>query len=124
MMGHFQRNVFIHLCLRVTVPEKGYRIRRVISGGRGDFSPARFQILSKNALISVIYELNVSFKVGFSRVSRTSNQRFSPMGPFFFVLKMILYGSALIPRKLPCPKKPLITRLSIYHVRLFDLAKL
>ena len=34
-----------------------------------------------------------------------------PCGVFFFVLYMIIYQSALIPRKLPCPKKFLVTRL-------------
>ena len=33
------------------------------------------------------------------------------MGPFFLVLSMIVYQSALIPRKPPCPKKILVTRL-------------
>ena len=27
------------------------------------------------------------------------------MGPFFLILLMIVYQSALIPRKPPCPKK-------------------
>ena len=37
------------------------------------------------------------------------------MGPFFFVLyMMIVYQSALIPRKLPCPKTLLVTRLLQY----------
>ena len=37
--------------------------------------------------------------------------RFFPAGPFFLVLCMIVYQSALIPTKFPCPKKILVTRL-------------
>ena len=36
---------------------------------------------------------------------------FFPAKPFFFVLKMIVYRSALIPRKRHFPKKFLVTRL-------------
>ena len=54
----------------------------------------------------VIYGLNFSFKMQFLRVSRNKT------GNFFLVLYMIIYQSALIPRKLPCPTKFLVTCLS------------
>ena len=44
-------------------------------------------------------------------VSRRKSQEFFPTAPFFFVLYMIAYQSALIPRKLLCSKKFLVTRL-------------
>ena len=47
----------------------------------------------------------------FLRISRSKSWRFSPAGPFFLVLYMIAYQSALISRKLPCPKNFLVTRL-------------
>ena len=84
----------------------------------GDVSPALFLKLEKsalifweNALIVVIYVLNFSFKMQFLRVSRRKNRRFFPAETFFLVLYMIAYQSALISRKLPCPKKFLATRL-------------
>ena len=43
--------------------------------------------------------------------SRRKTQEFFPMAPFFFVLYMIAYQSVLIPRKLLCSKKFLVTRL-------------
>ena len=92
--------------------------RHVTRGGGGEVSPALFQkleksvlILKKITLIAVIDELNFSFKVQFLRVSRRKNRRFFPVGSLFFVLYMIVYQSALIPRKLSCPKKILVTRL-------------
>ena len=44
-------------------------------------------------------------------VSRRKSQEFFPTAPFFFMLYMIAYESVLIPRKLLCPKKFLVTRL-------------
>ena len=44
-------------------------------------------------------------------VSRRKSQEFFPTAPFFFVLYMIAYQSVLIPRKLLCSKKFLVTRL-------------
>ena len=76
-------------------------------------------ILGKNAQITVIYGLNFSSKMQFLKVSWRKNRRFFPAVPFFFVLQMIIYRSALIPRKLPCPKKFLVTRLHI--TKLFEL---
>ena len=37
--------------------------------------------------------------------------KFFPAGPFFLVLQLNVYWSALILRNLPCPKKFLVTRL-------------
>ena len=92
--------------------------RRVTRGGRGVGLPCPFSKIGKNCpnfggnvVIAVIYWLNFSFKVQFLRVSRRKNRRFFHAGPFFFVLQMIVYRSALILRKLPCPKKLLVTRL-------------
>ena len=62
-------------------------------------------------IIVVIYVLNFLFKVQFLRVYRRKGWRLYPVGPFFFVLLMIVYWSSLIPRKLPCPKKFLVTHL-------------
>ena len=67
--------------------------------------------VGKNALIVVIYELNFSFKMQFSRVSRRKKQKFFPKEPFFLVLYMIAHQSALTPRKLLYPKAFLVTRL-------------
>ena len=89
--------------------------------GKGEeVFPALFQkleksalILRKNALIVIIFGLNYSFKMQFLRVSRRRNHIFFPAAPFFLVLYMIVYQSALIPKKHPCPKKFLVTRLSL-----------
>ena len=92
--------------------------KRVTRGG--EVPPALFRKLKKsalifgeNTLIVVIYVLSFSFKMQFLRVSRRKNRRFFPVGPFFLVLYMITYQSALISRKLPCPKNFLITGLPI-----------
>ena len=44
-------------------------------------------------------------------VSRRKSQEFFPTASFFFVLYMVAYQSVLIPRKLLCSKKFLVTRL-------------
>ena len=41
----------------------------------------------------------------FLRVSGEKTGDFFPAGPFFIMLSVNVYLSALIPRKLPCPKK-------------------
>ena len=48
------------------------------------------------------------------RVSRRKNLRCFPVEPFFLVLYMITYQSALISRKLPRRKNFLVTRLVYY----------
>ena len=49
----------------------------------------------------------------FLRASRQKKvELFSLRAFFFLVLQVNVYGSVLIPRKLPCPKKILVTRLS------------
>ena len=78
----------------------------------------------KNALIVVIYGLNFLFKMQFLRASRTKNRRFCSVGPFFLVPLMNVYRSALIPRKPPCPKKFLVTRLKILPTPIKYLSKL
>ena len=78
----------------------------------------------KNALIVVIYGLNFLFKMQFLRASRTKNRRFCSVGPFFLVSLMNVYRSALIPRKPPCPKKFLVTRLKILPTPIKYLSKL
>ena len=85
----------------------------------GKFSPTLFQklensalILGENALIVVICGLNFSFNMQSLRVSWRKSRRFFPAGPFFLMLYMIVYESVLIARKLPCPKKILVMRLS------------
>ena len=65
--------------------------RRVTRGGSGEVSPALFQkleksalILSKNALIVVISELNFSFKMQFLRISRKKTGDFSLRDKIYF----------------------------------------
>ena len=49
----------------------------------------------------------------FLRVSRQKkNGDIFPAGLFFLVLQVNVYRCSLIPRKLPCPKKILVTRLT------------
>ena len=50
----------------------------------------------------------------FLRVSGRKKQRFCSAGPFFLVLYMIVYHTALISRKLVFPKKFLVTRPENY----------
>ena len=69
--------------------------------------------LGENAMTVVIYGLNISF-ITQLQVSRRKNWRFFPTGPFFLVLYMTVYQSALIPKKLPCPKKFLVTWLILF----------
>ena len=57
------------------------------------------------------------------RVSKRKNRRFFPAGPFFFVLQMFVYRSALIPRKLRCPRKFLVTRLVLVSKFTFSRLK-
>ena len=61
----------------------------------------------------VIHGLNFSFKLQYLIVSRTINQIFFPTDTFFFKLQMIVYQIALIPGKLTCAKKFLVTQLSV-----------
>ena len=79
--------------------------RFITKGGRGEVSPALFRKLEKSALISVIYELKLSFKVQFLRDFRRKSRRFFLAERFFFLLQMVVYRIALIPRKLSRPKK-------------------
>ena len=109
----------LHKVISVNVD---YIIRRVTRGGGGRSLLPFFENLKKcpnffggNALIEVIYGLNFSFKMQFSRVSKRKTQKFFPAGPFFLGLKMIFYRSDLIPRKLPCPKESLVTRVTIIY---------
>ena len=60
----------------------------------------------------------------FLRVSRQKTGCFLPVGHFFLVLQLNVYQSALIPRKLPCPKKFLVTRLNRYSVLNASITKL
>ena len=94
------------------------RQARNLRGGGGEVSPALFRKLEKsaliwrkNAMIVVIYGYNFSIKMKFLRVSRGKPVDFFPVGPFFLVLQVNVYRSALIRRKVPCPKKFLVTCL-------------
>ena len=51
------------------------------------------------------YGLDFSFKMQFLEVPGEKKRSFFPAGPFFFMLEMIVYRSALIPKKHPFPKK-------------------
>ena len=95
---------------------------RVTRGGRGEVSPVHFWKLEKSAqiwrkitLIVVIYGYNFSFKMKFLRVSKGKHVDFFPAWPFFLVLLVNVYQSAITRRKLPCPKKFLVTRLYTYR---------
>ena len=98
-----------------------YLVRRVTrAGGRGGGLPCPFSKIGKKCPNFVEKcpdcghrRLSFSFKMQFLRVSRRKNRRFFPAGPFSLVLYTIVYQSALIPRKLPCPKKFLVTRLLV-----------
>ena len=78
----------------------------------------------KNAQIVVICGLDFWFKMQFLRVSGEKNLEMFPAGPFFHVLYMIIYQSALIPRKLSCPEKFLVTRLVLSVIPLKNLSLL
>ena len=71
-------------------------------------------IFGKNAQTVINYGLNSSFKMQFLI---KSFQEKKPLiflcGAFFSRLFMIVYQSALIPRKLPCPKKFLDVHLNV-----------
>ena len=70
--------------------------------------------LEKNSVIVAIYGYNFSFKMRYLSVSRRKTHNFFPAEPFFLVLQVNVYHSALIRRKLPCPKKFLVTRLLLW----------
>ena len=67
-------------------------------------------ILEKNALTGFIYGLNFSFKMFWVYLEKKSPKIF-PAGPFFLLLQLHVYRSALILRNLPRPEKFLVTRL-------------
>ena len=54
------------------------------------------------------------FKMKLLRVSRGKNRKLLPAGPFFILLLVNVYRSRVIPRKLPCPKKFLVARLTLH----------
>ena len=108
------------LICRLSLALPWLRPRPVNRGGRGEggVSPTLFQklgknalILGKNALIALLYGLNFLFKMQFLRVSRKKPGNFPAGQNLFLVLYMIVYQSALIPRKFPCPKKFPVTHL-------------
>ena len=55
--------------------------------------------------------LTFLFTVQFLRISRRKNRKFFSAAPFFFVLQMIVYRSALIPKNFLSLKKFLVARL-------------
>ena len=58
-----------------------------------------------------IYGLNFLFQMQFLRVFRRKKADIFPWGSFFLVFYTIAYRSALIPRKLSCPKIFLVTHI-------------
>ena len=68
-------------------------------------------IWRKNALIVVIYGQHFSFKI-FKSFQDEKPDIFFPVGPLFLSLQV--NGSALIPRKLSCPKKFLVTCMKVF----------
>ena len=71
--------------------------RRVTRGGRGGGLPCPFLKIGKSALI---FGKNILIVINYV------------LGPFFLVLYMIAYQSALISRKLPCSKNVVVMRLT------------
>ena len=88
-------------------------------GVEGGGSPALFQKLDKSPLIfrkkipdsGHLWVTFLILKCNFKEFPRDKTGQFFHAWPFFLVLQMIVYRSALITRKLPCPKKLLVTRL-------------
>ena len=62
-------------------------------------------------LCSSVGEISHLNKMQFLIVTRRKSQEFFPKASFFFVLYTIAYQNVLIPRKLLCSKKFLVTRL-------------
>ena len=57
-------------------------------------------------------------KCNFQEFSGKKTVVFFPAGPFFLVLLVNIYRNALIPRKLPFPKKFLVKRLRTFGISL------
>ena len=74
-------------------------------GTEGGVYSALFQKFWKNALTAVIYGLNFSFKMQFSRAFRRRNQRFFRAGSFFLVSYMDFLSKCHNSKKTPLPKK-------------------
>ena len=94
--------------------------RRVTRGGGGDVSPAPFRKLEKSALIwrkhsliALIYGYNVSFKMKLLRVSRGKTHRFFPSRAFLSPVVGECLSKCPNSKKLPCPKKFLVTAPAI-----------
>lgn len=68
-------------------------------------------IWGKIPLTVATYGINLPFKLLVLRVSRIENETFSLWGLCFLCCRWNIYRSALIIRKLPCPQKPMVTRL-------------
>ena len=92
--------------------------RRVTRWGRGRGLPCPFSKigkkcpnLGKNTLIAVFYRSNFSFKMQFLRVSRQKHRWLFPCRAFLSCVVGESLWRCLFPRKLPCPKKFLVTRL-------------
>ena len=85
----------------------------------------KYRILEKHALIAVIYRLNFSFTMQFLRVFRRKSRRFIPAELFFLVLYIISYQSALILKKLPCPKKFRVMRreTQMFSCKFYEISK-
>ena len=74
-------------------------------GREGGVYSALFQKFWKNALTAVIYGLNFSFKMQFSRAFRRRNQRFFRAGSFFLASYMDFLSKCHNSKKTPLPKK-------------------
>ena len=91
--------------------------RCVTRGGKGGGLPCPFSEIGKKcpkfwAKMPWLWpSMGCSFKMQFWKSFQEKTEIF-PGQKFFLVLYMIVYQSAQIPRKLPCPKKFLVTRLN------------
>ena len=95
------------------------RVTRGVEGGGGEVSPALFQksalILEKNGLIVSILGLISHFKCDFKSFQENKNYIFSLRSVSFMCCRWNVYRRTLIPRKLPCPEKFLVTHLGSHR---------
>ena len=113
--------IILNTVSRINKDILSFSDRRVTRRGEGgEVSPALFQkleksalILEKNALIVSILGLISHFKCGFKSFQEKKKHIFSLWCFSLMCCRWNVYRRVLIPRKLPCPEKFLVTRLTI-----------